>query len=260
MLQNTLVVSLSRSGYTSEVVNAYRAVRELAPDARFLTIACREGTPLEELSDKTLCIPWAFNESVCQTRCVSNLYAAGAMLIGKLSGNDAVRAGFEALTRSGNSYLERIEPELRDIAAKDWDHAIVLADGPCDGLAEEGALTFKEISQLPSNYYHLLDARHGPAVLINRRTLVVARLHGGARPQETALVGDFVQKGAFVLTSTNEPLALEGTVNFAFAQPLHEIAAGLPLLNLCQIVTFFKSGVVGCDPDAPDGLDPWIRL
>lgn len=80
---------------------------------------------MEELSDKTLCIPWAFDESVCQTRCVSNRYAAGAMLIGELSGDDEVRAGFEVLTRSGNSYLERIEPELRDIAAKDWDHAIV---------------------------------------------------------------------------------------------------------------------------------------
>ena len=41
---------------------------------------------------------------------------------------------------------------------------------------------------------------------------------------------------------------------------LSDIAAGLPLVNLCQMATFFKSGIVGCDPDAPDGLDPWIKL
>lgn len=33
-------------------------------------------------------------------------------------------------------------------------------DAELCGICEEGALTFKEICQVDSNYYHLLDARH----------------------------------------------------------------------------------------------------
>lgn len=260
LLRDALVVSLSRSGCTSEVVNAYQAIAKMNVGAKFMSLTCAEDTPLEKLSDFTLAMPWNFDKSVCQTRCVSNLYAAGAMAIGEMAGDKAVMEGFEALTADGDAYLERIEPQLRKIAANNWTHGVVLADGPFDGLAEEGALAFKEISQLPSNYYHLLDVRHGPIVLINQQTLVIMHLSDGAREEELALVRDVVKKGAQVLTATNEPLEVENTINFAFGRKLSDIAAGLPLVNLCQMLTFFKSGIVGCDPDAPDGLNPWIKL
>lgn len=260
MLRDALIVSLSRSGCTSEVVNAYETVAAMNVGAKFMSLTCAEDTPLEKLSDFTLAMPWNFDQSVCQTRCVSNLYAAGAMAVGEMMGDKAVVEGFEALAADGDAYLERIEPQLRQIAANNWTHGVVLADGPFDGLAEEGALAFKEISQLPSNYYHLLDVRHGPIVLFNPQTLVIVRLSDGARKEETALVRDILKKGAQVLTATNEPFEMEGTVNFAFGRKLSDIAAGLPLVNLCQMATFFKSGIVGCDPDAPDGLDPWIKL
>lgn len=260
MLRNALIVSLSRSGCTSEVINAYHAVKALNVGAKFLSIVCADDTPIEKISDYTLAMPWNFDKSVCQTRCVSNLYAAGAMTIGEMSGDASIRAGFEALASDGDAYLDRIEPQLREIAVRGWTHGVVLTDGPFDGLAEEGALAFKEISQLPSNYYHLLDVRHGPIVLFNAETLVIIRLNNGTHEQELALVRDVVKKGSLVLTVTDEPLEIEGTTNFAFGKKLSDVAAGLPLVNLCQMITFFKSGVVGCDPDAPDGLDPWIKL
>ncbi len=260
MLRRALVVSLSRSGCTSEVVNAYHAVAEMNVGTKFMSLNCAEDTPLEKLSDYTLAMPWNFDMSVCQTRCVSNLYAAGAMVIGAMMGDKAVVEGFEALIADGSVYLEHVEPRLRQIAANNWTHGVVLADGPFDGLAEEGALAFKEISQLPSNYYHLLDVRHGPIVLFNSQTLVIIRLSDGARKEELALVRDVIKKGAQVLTVTNEPLEMENTVNFTFGKKLFDVAAGLPLVNICQMLTFFKSSSVGCNPDAPDGLDPWIKL
>lgn len=260
VLRGALIVSLSRSGCTSEVVNAYQTIARMNVGARFMSLACAEDTPLEKLSDYTLAMPWNFDKSVCQTRCVSNLYAAGAMVIGEIMGDKSVVEGFETLSMDGDAYLERIEPQLRQIAAGDWTHGVVLADGPFDGLAEEGALAFKEISQLPSNYYHLLDVRHGPIVLFNSQTMVIIRLSDGARKEELALVQDVIKKGARVLTVTNERLEIDGTINFAFGKKISEIAGGLPLVNLCQMLTFFKSGIVGCNPDAPDGLDPWIKL
>lgn len=63
---------------------------------RVLSVCARENVPVEELADWSLNIPWAFDEAVCQTRTVSNLYAA-ALGLACIAGGD--EAGLEALSR-----------------------------------------------------------------------------------------------------------------------------------------------------------------
>ncbi len=260
IVKDALVISVSRSGQTSEVLNAYKAVREMNLNTHFWSIICAEDTPLEALSDLTLQMPWAFDNSVCQTRCVSNIYTAGALLIDTLMGDGSIRASFEAVVQNGDAYLQQAEALAKEIVKLDWDHAVVLADGEIDGLAEEGALAYKEISQQNSNYYHLLDVRHGPMVLFNRKTLVVACVKSPAIDHEMKLVEDCVRTGAITVCSSDLPVEHKGAKSIAFGSKLHPVAAGLGLVALCQLISYNKSLVVGCDPDAPDGLTAWIKL
>ena len=260
LLDNAWIISFSRSGKTSEVLNAYLAIKNLDCHTKFISVTCSPLSPVERESDLVFCLPWACDQSVCQTRCVSNLYAAGALLIGIIAQDKKLIDGFSELQKIGNQYIKQIEQPLSELASHDWTHGIVLADGPYDGLAEEGALTFKEISQLPSNYYHLLDVRHGPIVVINQKSLVIIHLHDGERPQEIQLVRDIAKKGALVITQSNHPIIIEGATNFSLGHSLHEVASGIPFVNICQIITYFKSKSTGANPDAPTGLDPWIEL
>lgn len=260
MLTDALVVSVSRSGRTSEVIRAYEAIAALNCGARFLSIICAEDTPVEKMSDYVLKMPWAFDNSVCQTRCVSNLFAMGTMMIDTMFGDGSIREGMAKVAACGPAYLEKYDALAREIAGKDWDHAVVLADGEIDGLAEEGALAYKEISQLNSNYYHLLDVRHGPMVLIGKRTLVVAAVKSPACPYEMALVDDAINKGAAVICYSQKEIEKEGATNVALGENVGYVAGGLGLVALCQLITYYKSQVVGCDPDQPDGLDAWIEI
>ena len=260
LLEGALVVSVSRSGRTSEVLNAYKAIRALNAGTHFISVICDDDTPLEALSDLTLRMPWAFDESVCQTRCVSNMYAMGAMLIGVLAGDPSIRKGMEDLCRLGPDYIRRCEGLAQEIAQRDWDHAVVLADGEIDGLATEAALAYKEISQLNSNYYHLLDVRHGPMVLIGKKTLVLVSVKSPACPYEMALVDDVLATGATAVCCSQKPLDKPGAINVALGEDIGLTAGGMGLLVFCQLVAYYKSKIVGCDPDHPDGLDPWINL
>lgn len=260
MVEGALVVSLSRSGRTSELINAYNAVKSVSSDVRFLSILCAEETPIEALSDMSICLPWAFDQSVCQTRCVSNLYAAGALLIGAISGDGSIERGLERVAALGEAYLEKTKDRVQAMARMGWDSAVVLGDGPSDGLAEEGALAFKEISQLPSNYYHLLDVRHGPIVLIGGNTLVLAMVKSPACRHEQALIQDLVKKGAQVAVYSNLPLEVPGAERFSLGEEVGPVAGGLGLVALCQMISYYKAREVGCDPDLPDGLDPWIEI
>ena len=260
LIRDSLIVSVSRSGETSELVNACRTIREIEPGVRILSVICADGTPLEELSDLTLRMPWAFDSSVCQTRSVSCMYSMGAMVIGGLFDDPSIREGVAKMAEAGPAYLDRIDPVARELASLDWDHGVVLADGEIDGIAEEAALTFKEICRRNSNYYHLLDVRHGPVTIIGGNTLVVAAVKSPACRYETQLIKDLAATGAHVVCYSSSGSDVTGTLSVPLCEDVGSVAFGLGLVALCQLTTYYKSLVVGCDPDHPDGLTAWIKI
>ncbi len=258
LIEGACVIVLSRSGETSEAVRAVEALRALGIEFKLLTVSCVVGSTLSVMSDLAIELPWAFDASVCQTRTVTNLYYFCAQLVAKLTGDGALAAGLDLAIANGPAFMERVEPVLADIAKKPWNHGVVLGDAELQGLCDEAALTFKEICQLPSNYYHMLDVRHGPMVLVGPQTLVVILLTGHAL--ELDLVRDAVARGAVVVTYSDEPLAVEGATNIPFGAALPDPARGLPFINILQLVTYHKSFETHADPDAPDGLSAWIKL
>lgn len=258
-LENSLIVAITRSGSTSEVIKAIEAVKAMVP-VRVISITCVEDSPIAPLSDVVLTMPWAYDASVCQTRTVSNLYLAGAILCAGIAKKNDVIENVCKTVNELEAYANRIEPMFQNIAKEKWDNAVVLADGEIGGIAEEGALAFKEICQLMSNYYGLLDSRHGPMVMIGRNTLVIASITNGGE-QECRLIADVAKKYATILTVSDEEIQLPKTyANIAFGRPLDVIGRGLALIVVCQFAAYYKSLVRGVNPDAPTGLDAWIKL
>ena len=259
-LSGAMVVAVSRSGRTSEILYAAEALRREGVDFCLCSLAEAENTPLGEQAAIRFEMPWAFDESVCQTRSVTCLYAAGLCLIAGFAGAGELLDGLEKLAAAGPAYLERAEPETEKLAAEGWDRAVVLADGSCAGLANEGALAFQEIAQIPACRHHVLDVRHGPMVLIGEKTLVLAYLFPEGRPQQVKLLRDLQQKGARLLVYTNLPAELPGVRTVSLGTEVGAEAGAIAFLNLCQLTAYYKSLETGSDPDAPDGLDAWIHI
>ena len=259
-LEGTLLIAISRSGMTSEVINAIDILNRDASKP-LLSITCTTDSTLSQMSDCVLELPWAFDESVCQTRCVTNIYAAGSMIVGLLSGSDSVLQDMKRVASLGDSYMWKYEGELKKLAQGQWTNVVVLADAELGGLAEEGALAFKEISQVASNFYNILDSRHGPMVLIGSNTLVIIMLNTNQCTDERNLVENIIAKGSAVITCSRLPVYIEGVkLNACIGVEMGNIGAGALYVSICQLLAYFKSFVTGCDPDAPDGLEPWIKL
>lgn len=259
-LGGTLAVVISRSGSTSEVVAAVEHLKA-ALDAPVLSVCCAEGSRLSLLSDLALEMPWCYDMSVCQTRTVSCLYAAGMLALARLAGNDKLAEGFARAADGGPSFMAWYEQELKFVASKAWKHAVVLADAELAGIGEEGALAFKEICQRPSGFHHVLDVRHGPMVLIGRETLVIAALSEGNR-YELDLVADVAKKGAELVVYSDIPLdgLPDRAMNVSFGRSLPHAARGLPLIAIAQLIAYYRAVEDGVNPDEPGGLSPWIKL
>ncbi len=261
ILEDTCLIPLSRSGSTTEVLMAVDKVRGLA-DVSVLGVACASNSKMVEVSDFMLELPWAFDESVCQTRSVVNLYAANLLVLAYLSGDNELIDQCTKAISDGNAFAEKWEDGLADIASEGWSDAVILADGEMCGLAEEGALAVSEIARVPGRFYHLLDVRHGPMVLIDDKTLVVACITEEAKRYQEALITDLVEKGATVVIYSEMPHERIPGVRLQVdsGQSLGPAARGMHFIFLPQILAYYKAREKGVDPDHPEGLSPWIRL
>jgi glutamine---fructose-6-phosphate transaminase (isomerizing) len=260
-LEETLIIAPTRSGSTSEVLLALENIKSVQ-SVPVLAITCVVNTDLAKKADLTMELPWAFDESVCQTRTVTNLYMANLLILGYLCGDQRLIDDINLAINAGNSFIEEYEGKLKNIAEGDWHDVVVLADGEMQGIATEGALAFTEIARVPGRYYHLLDVRHGPMVLINNYTLVIMCLTSEGYEYQTALIADLVNKGATVITYSDilkDPIS-GVKLQISSGLKLEQAVRGIPFIFIAQALAYYKALQKGVDPDQPEGLDAWIKL
>ncbi len=263
LLKDALVLVLSRSGSTDEIVHALELLQKGGYGAEVCSIVAVEGSRVSKLSGLTLEIPWAFDESVCQTRSVTNLLGAAQLVIGAAAGRDEIARDIQVIAEQANAYLSRIEPVLKEIAGEDWKKVLVLADAEANGAAEEGSLAFNEICYIPSSCKHILDVRHGPMVLVDKETLALVHLNADSFSYQAALVEDLKKKGARVILYSAHTLPQEINdvrANIVFGQALCSSVEVIPMLAIAQLLSYYNAINRGINPDQPPGLDPWIAL
>lgn len=261
IVRDTVIVAPSRSGSSSEVVMAVKKAKS-EMGLKCISICTRKDSELSGLADLSIVLPWAFDDSVCQTRTVTNLYFANLMLIALLADDKVLIEELGKAIKAGNKFMETNLEVLKKIAEKgQWDRIVVLADAELEGIAEEGALAFNEICQLPSNYYHVLDVRHGPMVLIDGHTLVIIACSPVETPLQRDLVRDVKATGAYVVTvSVKDSPAWGSDCNILVPEYRNFSVTGVPFIYVPQALSFYKALALGVNPDAPTGLEPWIKL
>ncbi len=259
VLRGSTVLLLSRSGSTSEVLRAAERCK-IELGCNILSICAKENSPAQDLANWSMGLPWAFDEAVCQTRTVTNLYVAGLALAYIAGDNEVGLAALCALKDSAPSFCSAQEPTIAPLAARPWTQAVVLADSGSAGLAEEGSLAFKEICRRDSNHYHLLDVRHGPMVQIGQNTLVIGMISSGERELQRALLEDISHKTEHLLVlDCGRDADLPG-VRIALPDCGGDDVRAVFALYCIQLLCFLHALHRGVNPDKPEGLDPWIKL
>lgn len=260
IIEKTLLVAPSRSGSTTEVVKSFTRAKDEF-NTPCISVCARENADLAKIVDLSLEIPWAFDESVCQTRTVTNLYLTNLLLIAIIAGEESLIAEIGKAAKDGESCLSGYKDQLKEIGESDWKKVVVLADSELEGIGSEGALAFKEICRNPSNYHHLLDVRHGPMVLIDDETLVIMATSSEGLSYQKDLIKDIKDKGSQVVTIGSKQENFPG-VDLHITIPGYQYygVRGIPFIFVPQVISYYKALKKGINPDLPEGLDPWIEL
>jgi fructoselysine-6-P-deglycase FrlB-like protein len=179
------VLALTRSGTTTEIVEAVRAL-----DAeRTVMVTAVPGGPLASLVDHDVVLDFADEQSVVQTRFPTTTLA----WLRSGLGHDLA-----PVVADGETAVDGPLP----VDPTAYDHFVYLGTGWTVGLAHEAALKMRESAQAWAESYPAMDYRHGPIAVAGPRSLVV--LLGTPPP---GLVDEVGATGARVVTSGLDPLA-----------------------------------------------------
>ncbi len=256
-LPGARIVTVSRSGSTSEIVRTISLLKEKY-GCEALAVTAVADSALSRVSTLCVEIPWAFDASVCQTRCVTNLHFS-LMLIASIQAGRPLD-GLDGDLVAGRRFITGIEDVAEALAALPWNKAFLLADGVLRGIAEEGAMALAEIANTQSNHYHLLDSRHGPMLLIDREALVVACVRPDEEGLTLHLLRHVASRGAHLCILSTAPIEVPGALVVQLDGCYDERTLGLPLINLIQLVALYRAQRDGLNPDAPEGLVACISL
>ncbi|MEN3185300.1 MAG: SIS domain-containing protein [Atribacterota bacterium] len=253
-----LLVAVSRSGETSETVQALRFFTENY-QGKTLGVTCERDSHLARISSLALVLPFAHEESVVMTQSFSTMLlslTALALLLQEEGEN------LDLLPELLQQALNTHEETVKNLAEQDtFTKFIFLGNGPYYGIAWEGSLKLKEMSLTPTETFHFLEFRHGPKSIVDEQTLIIALTSERAFALERELLKEMIDLGAILFHLGKVTLQLSQTVEILFPENgITDIS--LPLLDVpfLQLLGYFRAKKRGLDPDHPHNLTKVVKL
>lgn len=247
-LQNTILLAISQSGQSPDLLASVEAARESG--ACVVALVNAEDSPLAKISHYAIPLCAGIESSVAATKSFIASLSAIALLVACWSGDTNLQRA-----------LERLPGLLREAWLLDWSDAVgrlcdteslyVLGRGIGLGIAQEAALKFKETCGLHAEAFSAAELRHGPMAIVRRGFPVLVF----AQNDETlggiaSLIRDLDGHGAEVMS-----VGLES----AFSLNLPAIGSDPAIQPMLHIQTFYRmvnalAIARGNDPDRPRHL------
>ena len=253
-LSDSLVVSVSQSGATAEIVETQEWAR--ACGAATVAVTNAAGSPLAEAADVALVTQAGPEVAVPATKTYLTQLVALAVLADALGAEPSL-AGDLARVPDVVAGLLGADVTAAAEALAGADRVVVSGRGLLLGTALETALKMEETCLRPVRGYSYADLRHGPISVVSEGLLaVLVGSAGGPLAEPMAdLVRDLRARGARVL-------GIGGTPDFAGLCDMHLAGPDLPetvepLASIVpsQMMIEQMARRLGLDPDNPRGLN-----
>lgn len=181
-----LLIAISRSGTTTEVLDVLRASRANAP---VLAITAVSDGPLGGLVEDQIVLDWADERSIVQTRFATTVLA----ILLSHCGWDV-----EASAQRAAAYLGAPLPHALEAV----NHFVFLGRGFAAAIASEAALKLRETLGAWTEAYPTREFRHGPISAVNSHSMVWMLDN-----EEPSIDASIEATGAHLVRGDGDPLA-----------------------------------------------------
>ncbi len=245
--EKTLVIAITQSGETADVMQALKFAKE--KKAKIIGITNVVGSSITRTADAVVYLNVGPEIGVAATKTFM-----AQMIVAYLLNYE--KGKLERISSVISQMLEK-ENEIKEIAAKlkDAHDVFFIGRGLSVPIAYEGSLKFKEISYIHSEAYPGGELKHGTLSLIEEGIPLIAI----APNDETApkLLGNLKEtksRGAMVISITDNP-EIKKESDYVIELPnmdkdLYPFAEIVPL----QLLAYHVSVLRGNNPDKPRNL------
>ena len=239
--RDILVIGLSRSGTTTETVQAVEASRKRGWPTFALT--CVPDAAILKAAERGIYVPTDPREGIVMSVSASLMLLVGLRMAGIALPEAVVAAG-----RAGLLQVVAAGGLLRGRS-----HFVYLGAGANYGIASEGCLKLQEMSISYSQAFHPMEYRHGPISLIDDKSLVVMLYSESTAAEEARVAADVQAKGAKVI-------GFGGLGDLRVDLGLTGAGFGLACLPALQMLGEMVALQKGIDSEAPRHLTKVVVL
>lgn len=244
--KNTLIIAISQSGETADVLQALRFVK----DSRKIAITNVVGSTITNLADCVVFLNAGPEAGVAATK----TFTAQLAVIYRLFFPKEKLASLSALIDAMLGHENEIKAIAQKIAGK--ENAFFIARGRNVPIAYEGSLKFKEITYIHSEAYPGGELKHGTLSLITPGVPVIALAPKDETLQK--LLGNIREakaRGALILSITDDAeAAKESAISIALPPGIDPDLYPFALIIPLQLLAYHTSVLRGINPDRPRNL------
>jgi glucosamine--fructose-6-phosphate aminotransferase (isomerizing) len=252
--KNTVVISVSQSGETADVVEGVKAAKEAG--AQVISIINRPNSILEDLSHQVIYLNCGAEIAVAATKSfLSQLAMFYLLSFSMVNSFDEAAAKLTNLNGEITRVLDWNKSELIKLShkLKDKNDFYYIARGINFAIASEGALKLKEISYIHAEGMPAGELKHGTLALVEPGTPVVVICPADYTFSETlSNAMEAKSRGAYIIgVSDKESNIYDSWVKLPKVDELlYPMVAVVPL----QLLAYYLAVSRGCDPDRPRNL------
>lgn len=252
-LDDHVVVAVSQSGETPEIVSTMRAM--VAAGARSVAITNSASSALGGAADLTVSLGAGVEEAVPATKTFTTTMMAVALIAEALGSVSWDRRQWSDLLAVFRFLLADVEPPRAAAKAFVDDRAVVhLGRGPLYSIALEGALKLAETTSISASGYSSADFLHGPIARATPGTAVVAYVGSGPVADDVHLTATKSAAGGASLVVVGDDDRGQG-LHVPVPAGLDEWLAPIAYAVRAQQLALFATEALDIDPDRPPSLN-----
>lgn len=254
-----LVVGISRSGTTSEILIALNHLKDQA-DIRTLAVTCNGDTPMATAADQVLSLDHIKEKSVVMTQSFSNMLFALQVFAAKQTSstqNLNELKQIPKLVETALTFEVLTKGVAEDLSKKRF---IFLGSGSYNGLAKEATLKLKEMTQTECESYSSLEFRHGPISIVDDSTVVVLLTQLETVDYDQQLVKDIQKLGGYVLAIGPIPQEFEADYIIELTDKISDMNRHAIYVPYLQLLAYQRAVHLGFNPDKPRNLTQVVKL
>jgi len=265
VIKNSLIVTISQSGETSDTIAALNEAKRLGFGASLAICNVAEST-LVRNSDLVLVTRAGPEIGVASTKAFTTQLVALMQLVLVLGRRFNVDDALEAEIISQLSTLPRLlEATLKldkeiEVLAEDFNdkhHALFLGRGSQYPVAMEGALKLKEISYIHAEAYPAGELKHGPLALVDESMPVIAVApNNDLMGKLKTNLHEVKARGGKLYVFADESMQIESDKNMKIIRvpAVPDYIAPIVFTVPLQLFSYYVALLKGTDIDQPRNL------